>query len=109
MFSQCTIMFKYEYMNKITSKIKNIQFELLLSYDLECGVIPARFEIQKRRLMFLQYILQQPPNSLLFRFLKLQLEMPVKGDWGTTICEDIEELNINNSFMEIKSMTKKPV
>ena len=32
--------------------------------------------------------------------------MPVKGDWGTTICEDIEELNINNSFMEIKSMTK---
>ena len=32
--------------------------------------------------------------------------MPVKGDWGTTICEDIEELNIKTSFMEIKSMTK---
>ena len=38
---------------------------------LETGHIPARLEIQKTRLLYLQYILQQPEDSSLLKFLLL--------------------------------------
>ena len=43
---------------------------------LELGVIPIRFEIMKRKLMFLQYILKQNKNSMIYKVLKAIEEEP---------------------------------
>ena len=48
---------------------------------LEIGVAPARFEIQKLRLLYLKYILEQSEDSLLSKFFHLQLDEPTRGDW----------------------------
>ena len=50
---------------------------------LESGHVPARFEIKKTRLLFLQYILQENPDSQICKFLKLQIEKPTRGDWAS--------------------------
>ena len=47
---------------------------------LSLGQIPARYEIQKMRLLYLKKILHENEESLLFKFFKLQLELPTKGD-----------------------------
>ena len=73
---------------------------------LEMGHTPARHEIQKTRLLFLQYILQQSDDSKINQFLKLQFEQPTRGDWGSTCIQDLKQLGINESFEEIKLMTK---
>ena len=46
---------------------------------LELGVIPIRFEIMKRKLLFLQYILKQDKNSMIYNVLKAIEENPVKN------------------------------
>ena len=68
---------------------------------LEMGHTPARHEIQKTRLLFLQYILQQSDDSNINQFLKLQFEQPTRGDWGSTCIQDLKQLGINESFEEI--------
>ena len=73
---------------------------------LETGHVPARFEIKKIRLLFLQYILKESPSSLISKFLQLQIENPTRGDWASNCINDLEELNINLSFEEIKMLTK---
>ena len=74
---------------------------------LEIGQVPARFEIQKMRLLFLKYILQQNEDSTLYKLFKLQLEAPSRGDWASTCLEDLKEFRITESMEEIKLMTKK--
>ena len=73
---------------------------------LESGHIPARFEIKKVRLLFLHYILQESPDSRIFKFLKLQIESPTRGDWATSCAQDLKDLEIYRSFEEIQSLTK---
>ena len=38
------------------------------------------------------------------RFQKLQLNNPVKGDWVSTCIKDLQELEISESFEDIKNM-----
>ena len=59
---------------------------------LELGQIPARFEIQKMRLLYLKYIMEQNEDSLLFKFFKAQIEQPTRGDWATTCLNDLKAL-----------------
>ena len=73
---------------------------------LEIGHIPARFEVQKMRLLYLKYILEEKEESLLSRFVKLQLAEPLRGDWVSNCIEDLKELEIEDSLEEIKKMTK---
>ena len=70
------------------------------------GHIPARFEIQKMRLLYLKYILQEDDSSLISKFFRLQVELPTKGDWASTCSNDLKELGITKSLAEIKSMSK---
>ena len=72
----------------------------------EMGHTPARMEIQKIRLLYLQYILQQSDDSSLSKFLKLQMEFPTRGDWASRVKQDLQELEVKESFEEIKLMTK---
>ena len=71
--------------------------ELLLSTILECdantsnafkylelGIIPLRFDIMKRKLMFLQYILKQNKESMIYKIFKAIEENPIKNDFVFT-------------------------
>ena len=73
---------------------------------LELGCIPYRYLIQKRRLMFLFYILNQDSNSMIYKFFESQKSHQTSKDWVTTITQDIKELNIDKTFEEIKKMKK---
>ena len=72
---------------------------------LEGGLIPAKFEIIKIRLLFLKNILGQNENCMLFKFFKLQLESSAKGDWTTECLKNLSELKIEESLESISKMT----
>ena len=73
---------------------------------LEAGHAPARFEVKKIRLLFLQNILHENPESQINRFLKLQYENPTKGDWASSCVQDLKDLDIDISLEEIKTLPK---
>ena len=66
-----------EYMRKI---LKTSRCCPIVQLYLELGQWPARFEIQKTRLLFLKLILEQDETSMVYKFLQLQVEKPTKGD-----------------------------
>ena len=73
---------------------------------LEVGQIPARFEVQRLRLLYLKTILQQDSQSMSYRFFFLQVEQPTRGDWASTCISDLKELEIAESLDEIRLMSK---
>ena len=73
---------------------------------LEFGQWPARFEIQKKRCLFLKYILNQNENSQIYKFFRLQLDYPTKGDWVSRCLIDLSELKIKKTLNEIKQMPR---
>ena len=73
---------------------------------LEAGHYPARFEIYRKRLLFFKDILDEKRNSLIQRFVKLQLEKPSNGDWASSCLKALEYLNLSLSIKEIKEMKK---
>ena len=73
---------------------------------LETGQWPARFQIKKQRMLFLKSILDQDEQSMVFKFLKLQFQQPIKNDWVSTCKRDLEEMNIDLKFEDIKMMQK---
>ena len=74
---------------------------------LETGNIPVKYVIISRRVNFLHYILCQDEDSLISRFFAAQCADPIKGDWASTVKKDLEFLNIDLSFEEISSYSKK--
>ena len=56
--------------------------------------------------MFLRYILTRKKNDLLLKFFEAQVRKPSKGDWSETVQSDIEDLNLNLEFDEIKRYSK---
>ena len=52
----------------------------LMQLYLTFGVIPARFQIIKMRIMFLKDILNENEESLIRKFYELQTKKPTKGD-----------------------------
>ena len=74
---------------------------------LELGQTPARFQIQKSSLLFLQDILQQSETSMISNFFKLQTEQPSRGDWASSCGKDLKDLDIALSFEEIKILSKQ--
>ena len=61
---------------------------------LELGIYPIRFEIMKRKIIFLQYILQQEKDSMLFKVFKATCENPVKNDFVKTCSNYLDLLDI---------------
>ena len=91
------------YMRKVLKTTKGCPINQMY---LELGVAPARFEIQKTRLLYLKTILDENEDSNLLKMLKLQLESPTKGDWASTCLKDLNELNLNFTLEDIKLMSK---
>ena len=92
-----------KFMRKVLNTTKGCP---IVQLYLTLGQIPARYEIKKMKLMFLKYILEQSEESLLKKFFNLQLQFPTQGDWVKSCLSDLMELNIQESFDEIRIMTK---
>ena len=73
---------------------------------LELGIMPLRFEIKKRKLLFLQYILKQDKNSMIYRILKATEENPIKGDFVSTCKKYLETIKLKITFQDIENMKK---
>ena len=73
---------------------------------LELGVKPLRFEVIKRKTLFLQYILQQEKESMIYKVFEATLNDPIKNNFVTTCMKHLKELNISLSFEEIRNLSK---
>ena len=73
---------------------------------LELGALPVRFILMSRRINFLWYLINDKEGSLLKRFFKAQCDQPIRGDWVSTVNQDLIELDINLSFEEIERISK---
>ena len=73
---------------------------------LELGVYPIKFEIMKRKISFLQYILKQEENSMMYKVFTATCEHPIKNDFVLTCQKYLECLNIKLTFKEIKEMSE---
>ena len=73
---------------------------------LSMGQWPARFEIQKYRLLFLKTILEQEEDSMVSKFFKLQMEHPTKGDWVLRVMKGLSEIGFSESLEGLKTMSR---
>ena len=73
---------------------------------LEMGCVPLRYLIKKRRILFLHYILQENPNSMIHRFLMTQIRTRKKKDWIVQVFSDLKELEIEEDLDIIRKMKK---
>ena len=65
---------------------------------LELGILPVRFEIIKRKILFLQYILQQEETSMVYQVFKTTCENSIKNDFVKTCEKYLTTLEINLTF-----------
>ena len=70
------------------------------------GVTELKRIIQARRIMFLWYILTRKEDDLLLRFFKAQCRKPSKNDWCQTVRKDLEDLEIEDDFDQLKKYSK---
>ena len=68
---------------------------------LELGVYPLHFEIKKRLLLFLKYILQQEVNSMIYKVFMAICE----NDFVKCCEKNLKHLNIDLSFKKISEMS----
>ena len=56
--------------------------------------------------MFLHYLLNESPDSMVYKFLDVQLKTKKKKDWIYQVLGDIEDLKLNMSLEELKTIKK---
>ena len=91
------------FMRKILNTSKGCP---IVQLYLTLGQIPARFAIMRMRLSFLQCILKEDEESMISNVLHLQLKNPTRGDWASTCVDNLRQLEITESFDEIRNMKK---
>lgn len=72
---------------------------------LELGIYPVRFEIMKRKIVFLQYILKQKKDSMIFQVFKATCDSPIKNDFMEVCNKYLKILDINLSLEEIENLS----
>ena len=73
---------------------------------LEICLYPARFQVHRQMLNFLQYILQQPTESLLYSMYTEQQKNATKGDWVSSVTKLVDQYEIKLTMKEIKDMKR---
>ena len=73
---------------------------------IELGVYPVRFELMKRKIVFLQYILKQDKSSMIYQDLKATMENQTKNDFVKSCEEYMTILDIKLSYREIEEMSE---
>ena len=66
-------------LKKILNCSSQVSYEMS---NLDLGLMPIRFIILLRRIIYLQqFIMQKHENTLLFKFFEAQLKNQTKNDW----------------------------
>ena len=74
---------------------------------LETGILPVRFILKGRRLMYYWTLLNKSEDELVKKFFDIQKEHSVKDDWIEQIQNDLNSLDIDLNEQEIKVMKKE--
>ena len=74
------------------------------AFYLETGLLPTKFIIQKRKLMFLWNILQRNENELVKKVYNTQNIIATTGVWAISVKDDRIELGITETDEEISKM-----
>ena len=93
-------------MRNIMQVKTGIQVPLHLMY-LDLGQTPARYQISRYKINFLQYILHQKEESLLSRMLYAQQIRPVRGDWFSGVRQIMEDMHIIMKLEDIRNMSRR--
>ena len=75
------------FLRKLLKAPKGTPKEMLF---LELGCLPLREIVRERRLNFLHYILNEDPNSMIYRVFQSQIKSRTNKDWATTVIEDLK-------------------
>jgi hypothetical protein len=70
---------------------------------LELGIYPVRYEIMKRKILFLHYILQQ--EKMVYKVFQATRENPLKNDFVQTCESYLKQLDINMTFKELGKLS----
>ena len=73
---------------------------------LELGCTPIRLIIMQRRIMFLNYILNENKESLVYRVLEEQIRNPSKNNWILNVQTNLKSLDIHLSIEDIQSLSE---
>ena len=73
---------------------------------LECRIMPIKFIVKTRRLLYYWHILQRKKDELIARFYSAQKYSPSDGDWVYQIEKDKADIKLELSEAEIQSMSK---
>ena len=73
---------------------------------LETGMMPIRFILACRRILYLQTILQRAPGELIRKVFEAQKADPTSGDFCLQVVKDLEMLDININEDEIMKLKK---
>ena len=76
------------------------------AFYLEAGVLPLKFVVMKRRLMFLHNILCRSDDDLTKQFYYVQKAVFTKHDWFGLVTADRQELKISHTDEEISNMSQ---
>ena len=69
----------------LLSKIMNCDRNTSNAFKyLELGVYPIRFEVKKRKILFLHYLLNQEKSSMINQVLQATINDPIKNDFVQT-------------------------
>ena len=74
---------------------------------LETGCLPVKYLLKMRRIMYLQHILKRPKTELIRKFYEAQKCKTSKGDWVKIVKEDMNEINLEMTDLQISKMTKQ--
>ena len=89
-----------QYLRKIINASHSTPIEALY---LELGVVPLRYLLHKRRLSYLRVLRSRLDNEVTKQILKVQIELPVKGDFYQQTLESLDELCISLDFLDTES------
>ena len=68
---------------------------------LELGVYPVRYEIMKRKILFLHYLLQQDKHSMIYKVLESTRQNPLNNDFVKTCNKYLQQLDIHLTFEQL--------
>ena len=106
MFLSSVLLNSESWVNPTDKDVRSLEQsdEILLSRILDCasntsnvakylelGVLPVKFEIIKRQIIYLQYILQQEKTSMVYKVFKATQDNPVNNDFVYLEILDIKE------------------
>ena len=72
---------------------------------LESGVVPARYQVQRHVLVFIQYILGQPINSIIYKMFEAPVKNTNQEDWAGNTLKLIQKFEFNLTLNEIQGMS----